>query len=421
MNPFNRLLGLTIVMLSVILIVAVAAQSWLRNEARHARADAERAMVIRLAQAAAIHPQAVADWTELDLQTVGDVLGGEVRRLPAPAQPALQDRQQICVDYAPPTPAGKTAFVLRGWFPLTASGSTLLNHRLAFQLLGVLLVAIFALITWAILLWIRQRNSAEIASGPFNAMRSEMLSLEQLAKTSAAQNAELNQERTVRQRTEEDLRFNQQLLSQAADEKIRLGRDLHDGLIQSLYAAGLTVETARRTIPTDPAKADKQLEQALTAINGTIREVRQFIGGLTENSLRRSSTKQAIQDLLDELRSSRDVSIDLRLDDEAAAALTLEQDREIIPILREAVSNALRHGEATALTVRLLKAEQSVAILVQDNGRGFDTTKLRDGGHGLRNMQARAKTLGADIRVESHLGAGTRLVLTLPILETPTA
>ena len=420
MNPFTRLLGLTIVMLSVILIVAVAAQSWLRNEARHARADAERAMAIRLAQAVSLHTKPLASWDELDFQIVGDVLGGDVARLPIPAQPAPHDGQQIIVDYAPPAASAPT-YLLRGHFPLTASGSVLVNHRIAFQLLGVFLVAIFALVTWAIVLWLRQRNTTTAASIPFATMRAEMLGLEQLAKTTVAQNAELNEERTVRQRTEEDLRFNQQLLSQSFEEKIRLGRDLHDGLIQSLYAAGLTVETARRTLGTAPDKADKQLEQALGANNGTIREVRQFIGGLTEDSLRRSGHKQSTPAPLADPRAGRVVSIDLRLDEEAASALTLEQGREVIQIVREAVSNALRHGQATALTVRLLKSEQSVAILVQDNGHGFDTTTLRDGGHGLRNMQARAATLGADIRVESHLGAGTRLVLTLPIFETPTA
>jgi signal transduction histidine kinase len=246
-------------------------------------------------------------------------------------------------------------------------------------------------------------------------MRSEMRSFEQLAKTSIARGEELVRERDERQRTEQDLQFNRQLLSQALEEKIRLGHDLHDGIIQSLYAAGLTLEAARALVATAPAEADRRLEQTREALNATIRDVRGYISGLTPEMLLRTGFKQALVTLTDELRAGRDVGFDLRIDDEAAALLTLEQTREVVQIAREAVSNSLRHGDAKTISLRLHMGDQAVCLLLQDYGAGYDPAQRHPGGHGLGNMEARAGRLGGSLRVESQLGIGTRIVLTLPV------
>ena len=122
---------------------------------------------------------------------------------------------------------------------------------------------------------------------PLEMARSEMKTLAKLAESSVAQGAELNRERDVRRRAEEDAQLKQQLLTQALDEKIRLGRDLHDGIIQSLYAVGLTIETVRALVKSNPVEADRRLEQGRSGINEAIREVRAYITGLAPENLRR--------------------------------------------------------------------------------------------------------------------------------------
>eukprot|EP01035_Chromulina_nebulosa_P007924 gene7925-10723_t len=102
---------------------------------------------------------------------------------------------------------------------------------------------------------------------PWHSSRVEMGSLEHLAKTSAAQNAELHTARDGRRRAEEDLALKARELNLSLEEKVRLGRDLHDGIIQSLYALGLTLESARALIRTDPAEAERRLEACGSAIN----------------------------------------------------------------------------------------------------------------------------------------------------------
>ena len=253
--------------------------------------------------------------------------------------------------------------------------------------------------------------------GPFPAARTEFGALAKLAESSAAQGEELSRERDVRRRAEEDVRLKQQLLTQALDEKIRLGRDLHDGIIQSLYAAGLTLESVRTLVKRNPDEAERQLEATRAGLNQAIRDVRAYITGLAPENLRRAGFSHALSGLVAELRAGREAEFDLQIDDEAAALLTPEQSIEALQIAREAVSNALRHGAATRIALRMHKSDRELCLLVQDNGRGFNATRSREGGHGLGNMRARAEQLGATLRVTSQPGAGARVLATLPILE----
>jgi signal transduction histidine kinase len=256
---------------------------------------------------------------------------------------------------------------------------------------------------------------------PFANAHREIDALAKLAESSVAQGAELSRERDVRRRAEEDAQLKQQLLAQSFEEKIRLGHDLHDGIIQSLYALGLTLESAREIVKANPAAAEQRLEQMRASLNNTIRDVRTYITGLTPASLRRTSFAHAVSALLTELSAGREAQFDIKIDEDAAVLLSAEQSLEALQIAREAVSNALRHGHATRITVRMHQSDREVCLLVQDNGTGFDPATRRDGGHGLGNMQARAARVGASVRVTSHLGEGSRVIATLPVLESTPA
>lgn len=256
---------------------------------------------------------------------------------------------------------------------------------------------------------------------PFATTRGELGTLARLAQTSVAQGEELNRERDVRRRAQEDAELQQQLLARSLEEKIRLGRDLHDGIIQSLYAVGLTLESVRALLQADPREADRRLEQSRARINDAIRDVRAYITGLAPEHLRQGGFAHAVDATLADLRASRDVQFDIKIDDAAAAQLSREQAVEALQIAREAVSNALRHGGASMVTVRVHQGDREICLLVQDNGIGFDPAARREGGHGLGNMTARAERMGATLRVTSGPGLGARVVATMPIHEsTPT-
>jgi signal transduction histidine kinase len=250
--------------------------------------------------------------------------------------------------------------------------------------------------------------------------RTEVGALAKLAQSSMAQGEELSRERDVRRLAEEDARYRQELLAQSLDEKIRLGHDLHDGIIQSIYAAGLTLESVRALVKSNPDEAERRLDSTRISLNNAIREVRAYISGLAPENLRRAGFVHALNALLEELRAGRDVRFELKIEDDATALLTPEQTIESLQIAREAVSNALRHGRATLVTLRMIKSDQELCFLVQDNGAGFDPGHERDGGHGLGNMQVRAARLGASLKITSAPGEGTRVLATLPVIQPVT-
>jgi signal transduction histidine kinase len=244
----------------------------------------------------------------------------------------------------------------------------------------------------------------------------EIKNAEHLALAAATQGEALVRERDVRQRTEESLLLQQRLVSQTLDEKVRLGRDLHDGTIQSLYATGLVLESTRDLLQRDPAEASRRLDTALKMINDTILSVRDHIKGLSPDNVRRDSLLAVLRAVAEELRAGRDAAFDYKIDDTAALRVSTEQLTQLVPLVREAVSNALRHGQARNITLRLHEGDNAVCLLVQDDGRGFDPKAVRTGGgHGLANMQARAEGMGGRLTFTSEPGAGTRIVLTLPI------
>ncbi|MEO5960356.1 MAG: sensor histidine kinase [Opitutaceae bacterium] len=286
------------------------------------------------------------------------------------------------------------------------------------QRLALAFAIVGAALALALVVSLARRSPRNADSqSPFAAVRTEVGALAKLAETSVAQSRELDRERDVRRRAEEDVQIKQQLLAHSVEEKIRLGQDLHDGIIQSLYAVGLNVESVRSLVKSDPGEADRRLEQTRAGLNKTIRDVRTYITGLTPANLRRASFGYAVRSLINELTVGHEGNFTIEIDDDAAVLLTPEQSLEALQIAREAVSNALRHGHASEVVLRMHKSDREICLLVQDNGVGFAAGKNRIGGHGLGNMQARAARLGATLRVTSEPGSGARVIATLPIVQ----
>jgi signal transduction histidine kinase len=251
--------------------------------------------------------------------------------------------------------------------------------------------------------------------------RTEMRGLESLARATNAQRVELDHEREARHRSEQDLHLQQVLANHALQDKVRLGRDLHDGLIQTLYATGLVLETAMQKLadaPADPAEAGRLLERAKTTLNAAIREARGTIGGLTPDALEEQSFPEAVHAIVEHLDGGRlrerRVEIDPRVPAFAEPART-----ELLQIVREAVSNALRHGAARRLEIILAPVEkpgepasaaERLRLMVRDDGKGFDPGAVTRG-HGLDNLAARARALGATLDIDSAPGRGSTLTL----------
>jgi signal transduction histidine kinase len=106
------------------------------------------------------------------------------------------------------------------------------------------------------------------------------------------------------------------------------------------------------------------------------------------------------------------------MEPEATDLIAPEQTAEVVSILREAISNSVRHGRAQTITLHARRSEESVVLEVQDDGQGFDLAASGSQGHGLANMQARSAALGGSLKITSAPGKGTRVLLTLPVSPT---
>jgi signal transduction histidine kinase len=283
--------------------------------------------------------------------------------------------------------------------------------------IGLIVVISFGSLVLVALAGGGSRRSTNSSVEDLNRSRSDMQQVEHLARSAIVREEALRLEREERQRADENLHIQHLLLNQALGEKVRIGRDLHDGVIQSLYATGLTLESSRQKRATDPAAAEALFERGVQLLNENIREIRGYINSLSESeALTRHGFSNALAVLIENAKGGRSTEFIVRIDEAAEARLSPSQIPDILQIVREAISNALRHGAASQITVRLHEDGDRLALLVADNGTGFNTATVSHGGNGIANFRARAVLLNAELRLDSQPGDGSRLVITFPTL-----
>lgn len=198
------------------------------------------------------------------------------------------------------------------------------------------------------------------------------------------------------------------------DARERLGRNLHDQVIQSIYAVGLNVDDCSQLLVKEPEKARSRLKTALMDINGVIRELRNVILGLETSDIQPQEFRTALKSIALALGEDKSNRMRLNLDQEALDSLTPAQATELIHIAREALSNSIRHGRAQTTTFDLHATPENILFSVEDDGCGFNPEKVSGSGFGLRNMAKRAENLGANFTIHAQEGDGTRIVLDIP-------
>lgn len=199
-----------------------------------------------------------------------------------------------------------------------------------------------------------------------------------------------------------------------AEERARFGRDLHDGTIQSIYAAGLQLEAAAMNID-DPGPKD-EVRQVVGGLNRVIEGVRDYIRGLSESPMNASELATALRGQCADFVSDTGHEVDFGaalLPD--AGPLPDEASQHLPQILREALSNSARHGGRCRSAVTLRVAADELELDIQDNGRGISEQEAQESERGLRNMRERGRRLGGRLVVEGAPMGGTRVLLSVPL------
>ncbi len=223
----------------------------------------------------------------------------------------------------------------------------------------------------------------------------------------------VTEDMTDRQRAEAALHQREQDLRKMLEERERISQDLHDGILQSLYAVGLSLEAAKPALRRHGDHATATLEQAIRSLNTVMRDVRNFIAGLDMELLQGGDFSAALKNMLVAMRRPRDPRLRITIDPSAARSFSGEQSMHVLNIVREAVSNSLRHSNARHIHVSVRRLKDRVRLAVKDNGRGFDPKAESGLGHGLVNMAARSRKIGAIFSILSKRRVGTRIVLDL--------
>ena len=225
----------------------------------------------------------------------------------------------------------------------------------------------------------------------------------------------MNWDITDRKRMEEALRQREQDLRAAIEERERISQDLHDGILQSLFAVGLGLEASKSAGSLRNRKAaDLSLDRAIHQLNRVIREIRSFIEGLNSDPLQGRDLPTALRHMVTSLTQNQLVRVHLAVEERAARAVSAEQSLHLFHVIQEAMSNCIRHGRAQEATVSLKLLKQGVRLSIRDNGSGFNPDAVKGTGHGLINMAARAQKIGGRFTVSSKVNAGTRVVFDLP-------
>jgi signal transduction histidine kinase len=199
------------------------------------------------------------------------------------------------------------------------------------------------------------------------------------------------------------------------EERERIGRELHDGIIQGLYAVGLSLEDVPELMTESPSDATARVDRAIESINLTIRDIRNFIFGLRPELLADGSLLASLASLAEETRLNTMIDVELDVSDPLLEEPSTPIRHHVLQIAREALSNIARHSRATRATIRLAGGDGGLTLEVIDNGDGFDPSAELDAGHrGLGNIRGRALSIGGEATIESEPGIGTRIIVRLP-------
>jgi len=205
------------------------------------------------------------------------------------------------------------------------------------------------------------------------------------------------------------------------EERERIGMDLHDGTIQSIYGVGLALENARMMLRENPSIAEDRLEKAMEDLNHTIRDIRSYILDLRPRQLQGENLIEGLARLISEFRQNTKVEVSLAGPKVNLSDLPQMHAMSLFHICQEALANIAKHAKASKVTIDLWTTSDRILLEVSDNGQGFDLDKTsKTVGHGLANMQTRVQNVGGDVDITSASGGGTSILAWVPRIPVKT-
>jgi len=193
-----------------------------------------------------------------------------------------------------------------------------------------------------------------------------------------------------------------------AEERQRLARELHDAVTQTLFSASLIAEVVPRLWERNPQEARQRLEELRRLTRGALAEMRTLLLELRPAALVETPFPQLLRQLAEATSSRTSLRIEVRADSDERR-LPAEVQIGLYRIAQEALNNTVKHAAASRAELQFRRRGGRANLQIEDDGRGFDETRTPPGHLGLSIMRERARAIGAQLRVESHEGSGTRI------------
>jgi signal transduction histidine kinase len=217
---------------------------------------------------------------------------------------------------------------------------------------------------------------------------------------------------TERRRIDAELRDASER-DQLVGERERIGRELHDGTIQSLFALGLSLQGLAELVGgSGPVR--QRLEDAVMQIDTVIRDLRNYVFQLRPVALSAPGLAEALSAIAAEFERETGIApgLDVALQGDPPPLSTHGGD--LVQLVREALSNVARHAQARHVAVRVEGTAEAFVLEIVDDGCGFDANRPPARGWGLRNLHERAAAIGGRLEIESAPGRGTAVRLSVP-------
>jgi two-component system, NarL family, sensor kinase len=217
------------------------------------------------------------------------------------------------------------------------------------------------------------------------------------------------------------LKASEQRLSALLHDRSRIGRELHDSVLQALYAIGLTLEQTPGLRRGAPQAGPRARDLAANQLHKLIQDIRRMILSVESDRVDPFRLVSELQALAQTVERVSQLRIRVWVDPAAEEILTGEEARELIMIAREALSNCVRHARATRVVIALQRIGPRVRLSICDNGSGFDLNHGPAKGIGFAHMQDRIRKIGGRLDIQSTVGQGTSVTADVylePILTT---
>jgi PAS domain S-box-containing protein len=199
----------------------------------------------------------------------------------------------------------------------------------------------------------------------------------------------------------------------ASQERAKLAQELHDSVTQALFSMTLTTRSAEMLLERDPSRVPEKLAEMRGLASDALAEMRGLIFELRPGSLDKDGLATALRKHAAAVQGRTGMPVSV----EAIETVPIGPDAEeaLYRIAQEALHNVVKHARATEARIVLTSDDEGVVLSIIDNGSGFDPLSVSSGHLGLEGMRTRAERIGGTLRVDSRLGAGTRIEVTAPV------